>query len=288
MFQMKSVLLFLLLASSTFIKAQNDPARLTKRIDTIHSAILNEDRYIWVRVPDRAKSITRYPVIYILDGQILFDEVINILNRLSTEAGTKAVNEMIVVGIGNIWQRYRDYSPTRISYSPWVDTHSAAISGGGEKFVSFLENELFPHIHSKYPDSAIRILIGHSMGGLEAIHILLKHSHLFNYYAAIDPSMWWDDQKLLSESKTIFAGKTFEKRTLFLAVANTKDMDMDVSQIKKDTSEQTALIRPSLTLVEYINNNSKLRFDWKFYKQHHHMTVTAPAIYDALKFFLKL
>ncbi|MBD0353421.1 MAG: hypothetical protein ICV65_19935 [Flavisolibacter sp.] len=109
-----------------------------KRIDTIHSAILNEDRYIWVHVPDKATVVSKYPVIYILDGQILFDEVNNILDRLSKETGKNTANEMIVVGIGNIWQCYRDYSPTHVSSSPWIDDHTTSISGGGEKFISFL------------------------------------------------------------------------------------------------------------------------------------------------------
>ena len=153
-----------------------------------------------------------------------------------------------------------------------------------------MEKELFPHVQSKYNASSIRILIGHSMGGLEVMNILLMHSGMFNCYAAIDPSMWWDDQKLLNESKTILADKTFEKRSLFLAVANTKDMDMDASQIKKDTSAKTVLIRPSLTLVDYIsaNKQNKLQFEWKYYKAHHHMTVPAPAMYDALKFFIDI
>ena len=75
---------------------------------------------------------------------------------------------------------------------------------------------------------------------------------------------------------------------MFLAVANTMDRDMDVPEIKKDTTEKTALIRPSLTLIDYINTNKqdKLRFDSKFYKEYHHTTVAAPA-YDALKLFLK-
>jgi predicted alpha/beta superfamily hydrolase len=286
---MRPFLLFLFLFSNTDIKAQNNTGTANKRIDTIHSAILNEDRYIWVHVSGRVAVASGYPVIYILDGQIFFDEVINILNRLSKETGRNGANEMIVVGLGNIWQRYRDYSPTHITSSPWVDSHSASISGGGEKFASFLKNELFPYIHSKYPASSTRILIGHSMGGLEVINILLKHPEMFNYYAAIDPSMWWDDQKLLNESRRLLADKTFEKKSLFLAVANTKAKDMDALQIKKDTSEKTVLIRPSLTLVDYINDTkqNKLRFDWEYYKDYDHMTVPAPAIYDALKFFLK-
>ena len=287
---MKSAPLFLLLFCGTLIKAQNNSALVVKRIDTIHSAILQEDRYIWVHVPERAGVASKYPVIYVLDGQIFFDDVNNIIKRLSKETGKNVSNEIIVVGIGNIWQRYRDYSPTPITSSPWVDSNSASISGGGDKFISFLENELFPYVHSKYSNSSTRMLIGHSMGGLAVMNILFKHPDLFTYYAAIDPSMWWDDQKLLIESKRILAEKTYEKRALFLAIANTKEMDMDVSQMKKDTSARTVLIRPSLTLVDYINNNkqNKLRFDWKYYKEYHHLTVPAPAIYDALKFFLKL
>ena len=286
--KLKITLSLLFLFYSTLITAQDYSGIVSKRVDTIHSAVLNEDRYIWVHVPDKASSLSRYPVVYVLDGQVLFEEVNNILNRLSKETGKSIANEMIVVGIGNIWQRDRDYSPTHVASSPQVDPHASAVSGGGEKFILFLENELFPHIHSKYLASSVRILIGHSMGGLQAMNILLKHSQMFDYYVVIDPSMWWDDRKLLSESKTILASKTFEKRTLFLSVANTKDLDMNVSQIKTDTSEKTALIRPSLTLVDYISQNTqnKLRFDWKYYKEQHHMTVAAPAIYDALKFFL--
>ena len=65
---------------------------------------------------------------------------------------------------------------------------------------------------------------------------------------------------------------------------------MDAAQIKTDTSAKTFLIRPSLTLVDYIkaNRHNKLRFTWKYYKEHHHMSVSSPAMYDALKYFLNL
>ena len=285
---MKPYLLFLFLFSCTIVRAQNNSGVVSKK-DTIHSAVLKEHRYVWVHTPEKAAITSHYPVIYILDGEVHFDKVNSMLNRLSKETGRDLANEMIVVGIGNIWQRYRDYSPTHISLSPWVDSYSASITGGGEKFISFLDNELIPHINSKYPASPIRILIGHSMGGLEVMNILLKHPDMFNYYAAIDPSMWWDDQKLLNESKAILASKTFEKKSLFLAVADSKELDIDTSQIRKDTSERNILIRLSFTLVDYINANkqNKLKFGWAYYKEYHHMTVPEPAKYDALKFFLK-
>lgn len=135
-YTMKPAFLLLLLFCTTLINAQNNAVSAGKKMDTIHSAILHEDRYIWVHAPG-GTSVASSPVIYILDGQIFFDEVINILSRLSKETGRNIADEVIVVGIGNIQHRYRDYSPTHIASSPWVDSYSASISGGGEKFVSF-------------------------------------------------------------------------------------------------------------------------------------------------------
>jgi predicted alpha/beta superfamily hydrolase len=119
--------------------------------------------------------------------------------------------------------------------------------------------------------------------------ILLKHNELFCYFAAIDPIMWWVDEKLLKESKTSLASNTFNSTSLFLAIANTMDKNMNVEQIRKDTSAKTALIRPTFTLLDHINasKQNKLRFEWNFYKDFHHMTVPMPAIYDALKFFCR-
>ena len=286
---MKFIFLSYLFFVATIIAAQSNGNTTDKRIDTIHSNILNEDRYVWVHIPPGAKNSSKlYPVIYLLDGEMHFDEVNNILNQLRKETGKNIADEMIVVAICNIWQRYKDYSPTHVSSSPWLDSYSASISGGGDKFISFLEKELFPHINATCPASPVRILIGHSMGGLIAMDILLKHTGIFDYYAVIDPSMWWDDKKLLNESKTILAKKTFDKSSLFLAVANTKELDMDVAKIRTGSGDAASLIGPSIELADNINANkqNKLKFEWKFYKDDYHMTVPGPAIHDALKFFL--
>ena len=188
---MKAFLFSFLLFTSTIVFAQSS----SKRIDTLHSKILNEDRYLWVHIPAGAKaSSKRYPVVYVLDGDVLFNDALNILNRINKETRQAAPKEMIVVGIGNIGQRYKDYSPSSITSSPWVDRQTASTTGGGDRFISFIEKEVFPHINATCPSSSTRMLIGHSMGGLIVMNILLKHTELFSYYAAIDPSMWWDDE----------------------------------------------------------------------------------------------
>jgi predicted alpha/beta superfamily hydrolase len=170
-----------------------------------------------------------------------------------------------------------------------VDAPTAKTTGGGEKFVSFIEKEMLPYIEKKYPVSSSRTLIGHSIGGLMVMNILLKHTALFDNYVTIDPSLWWDDGKLLNESASILRNRSFENKKLFLAIANEQNKKMTMEQVRKDTSAQTAMIRPSFSLKDIVekNDQNKLTFIWKFYKDEHHMTVNTPATYDALRFLNK-
>jgi predicted alpha/beta superfamily hydrolase len=166
----------------------------------------------------------------------------------------------------------------------------AKTTGGAEKFISFMEKELIPYVDSKYPASSFRILIGHSFGGLTVIYTLLNHVKLFNQYIALDPSMWWDEQKLVKQADSLLSNKTFKDNSLFIAVANTWNKEMnDVNQLKNDKTERTALTRPELTLIDHIlaNKQNKLRFEWKYYQKHNHMSVPPSGIYDGLKFLFK-
>ena len=257
-----------------------------KIVDTIHSKILNEDRFIWLHIPKARPANKRLPVIFVLDAEANFDETQKTLDKLSKEPASNAAANVILVGIGNIWQRYRDYSPTHVeAASAGIDAATAKTTGGGEAFVSFLEKEVLPHIEKKYPVSSNRTLIGHSMGGLMVIYILLKHTALFDNYVAIDPALWWDNHKLLNEGASILGNQQFGNKRLFLAIANETEVKMMADQIKKDTSSKTALIRPSFLLADIVEKNkqNKLNFQWKFYQDEHHMTVNTPATHDALK-----
>ncbi len=282
-------LFFFLSTINLFAQEKKDTGLIKSH--TLYSDILKEDRFIEVYAPVSANAPSRkqYEVIYILDGAAHFHTVIDILKQLTRETGDSSYSQKIVVGIGNIWTRDRDYTPTAIVSSPFADPTAASVSGGGEKFIAFLEKELIPFIHSKYPVSTMRTLTGHSLGGLMVIHTLLNHTSLFSKYAAIDPSMWWDEQKLLTQSKQILQKKSFLKNALFLGIANTRNKDIpDLIQLRKDTSRNAALTRPSLLMADYIlaNKQNKLLFKWKYYKDFDHMSVFRSAAYDALKFLL--
>jgi predicted alpha/beta superfamily hydrolase len=288
---MKKIILSILLGvSSLFASAQSENKIVIGTIDSIHSKILGEQRKIWIYVPNSGPegiySKQRYPVVYLLDGDAHFYSVVGMIQQLSQVNGNTICPEMIVVGIPNT-DRTRDLTPTHIvSDPPFMDSAFSKNSGGGEKFISFIEKELFPHIDSIYPTQPYRMLIGHSFGGLTVMNTFTHHTKLFNAYVSIDPSMWWDNKKLLIETKNALSTKNFKGTSLFLGIANTMPDGMDTLKAISDTTLDTKQIHSILELSSYLNDNKQnaLKSRTKYYNDDDHGSVPLIAEYDALRF----
>ena len=257
------------------------------KTDSIYSKILGESRKVWVYVPAGASdSKKKYPVLYLLDGDAHFSSVVGMIQQLSSVNGNTVCPEMIVVGIPNT-DRTRDLTPTRSLLGPDGDIEKDfKTSGGGEKFVSFISSELMPHIESTYPVAPYKVLVGHSFGGLTVMNIVINHPAMFNSYVAIDPSMWWDKRKLLTQAKDVFKEKKFDGKSLFLGIANTMPPGMDTLQVRLDTSGRTNHIRSIITLKDIIKDNpaNGLEFSYKYYKDDDHGSVPLITEYDAFHF----
>lgn len=165
--------------------------------------------YLYIRVPKNyEKENKSYPVLYLLDGDISFNMATSIVRYLQY---AKDVPEIIIVGIGygsmmnddKINYRERDYSISK--------NEMLKLSGGGEKFLNFIKNELIPYIDKNYKTSDKRYLNGYSLGGLFAIYTLIKNMNLFNGYIAGSPYLKNDIEQLLSSSNNLdnYSGKIF-------------------------------------------------------------------------------
>jgi len=289
---MKNLILFLtfyLPATFTFSQGKVDKENIViGKIDSIQSNILGENRKIWVHVPDGgANSKERFPVVYVLDGDGHFSSVVGMIQQLSTINGNTMCPKMMVVGIPNT-DRTRDLTPTHIDADPpFMDSTFSKTSGGGENFIAFIEKELIPYIEDKYPTTHYKMLIGHSFGGLAVMQTFVHHNDLFNAYICIDPSMWWDKEKLLKQTQEILAEKKFEEKSFYLGIANTLEEGMDLKKVQKDTSQETKHIRSILKLQAAfeVNKQNGLKYRGKYYPDDTHGSVTLIAEYDALRFF---
>jgi predicted alpha/beta superfamily hydrolase len=159
-------------------------------------------RRIWLYVPpDYATSQRRYPVLYLQDGQNIFDEatayagewaVDKTLNQLA--ANGQDPTGCLVVAIDNGGERRLD------EYSPWVNERLKK-GGEGSQYVEFLVRTLKPYIDQHYrtrPDAAHTAIVGSSMGGLIALYAGVKYPQVFGRVGVFSPAFWFAKDSVLA------------------------------------------------------------------------------------------
>jgi len=156
----------------------------------IYSELVADTFHVMVSVPDGYySSDKRYPVLYVLDGDVAFGMAASIARYLQIGEN---IPELIIVGIGYGAldksageKRRRDYRPTK--------------TGDAENFLNFLGGQLIPYIDSKYrsiPDD--RIINGYSIGGLFAMYTLFTKPETFNRYIIGSPYLVWDNYSIFN------------------------------------------------------------------------------------------
>lgn len=141
--------------------------------------------------PNYQQSQTRYPVIYMHDGQNLFDDktsyagewhVDETLNKLSASHDLN----VIVVGIDNGGEHRMN------ELSPWP--HKRFGNAEGAQYLAFITNTVKPYIDNTYrtlADAQNTAMIGSSMGGLMTHYAALKHPDVFGKAGIFSPSYWF-------------------------------------------------------------------------------------------------
>ncbi len=185
---------------------------------SVHSRVLGEERPFWVYTPAGYEaSDDVYPVVYLLDGNAHFHHTTGVAQFLAAQGRMPGV---IVVAVPNT-DRTRDLTPRM-----WTDTTTAfPTAGGADDFLRFFREELIPHIDGAYRTAPYRILIGHSFGGLFATYALLTQPDLFHAHIAISPSLWWDDEALISSAEEFFGdpaddGPPVQSGFLYMTMGN--------------------------------------------------------------------
>lgn len=278
------VLVILLSMISVLTYAQITSDIIVGKRDTLESKILNEKRPLWIHLPYSYSADKRYPVVYLLDGDWNFEITYTITERLSM-VREPICPEMIIVGIPNT-DRVRDLTP----YKPFpldsiMPPQMVAASGGGEKFISFIEKELMPYIESKYATAPYRTFIGHSLGGFTVLNALLHHTELFDAYIAIDPTTNWVKGKVLQEFKDFSANNTDTKINLFIGMGSL-NIGQDKDDIMASNSYWAEDIKALFELDEYLTTThlKNLNYGSTFYKNENHSSVPLIATYDAIRF----
>ena len=164
--------------------------------DRFRSKFLRNQRSLVVYLPPgyHEQPQRRFPVLYLHDGQNLFDGSTAFIRGQDWHVGQTAdaeihagqVEPLIIVGIYNTGKaRIREYTPTK-----------APKLGGGraDRYGKFLLEEVMPFVHREYRAEGGRArtgIGGSSLGGLASLYLGLLRSEVFGKIAALSPSVWW-------------------------------------------------------------------------------------------------
>lgn len=181
---------------------------------SLRSEVMKEDRPIIISVPASYRTgNASYPVLYVLDGRS------NIFHTASTArflARNGFMPEMIIVGLGNTNRnRTRDLTPP-------IDDNDERFPNAGQadRFLAFINDEVFPYLENNFRTAPYRILVGHSFGGLCAIHAMVSKPEMFSGFVSISPTLWWNNEAAIKKAKTMFLEGSLDNKSLYLTLGN--------------------------------------------------------------------
>jgi predicted alpha/beta superfamily hydrolase len=252
---MKKYLSLIITLSSLICGAQNLPALAFGSIERIENfdTELVEPRNIDIWLPENFDKTKNYSVVYMHDGQMLFDSS-KTWNKTSWDADDTfgkllkdgKIKDCIIVGIWNIPEkRYADYFPQRIIDSITEPTKSIIlklqINGepSADNYVKFIVTELKPFIDKNYPtkpEAENTFMIGSSMGGLISIYGLCEYPNTFGGVACLSIHSPLASFELIDENTDNEVSSKFrDYLERNLPEANTKKIYFDYGNLTGDS-----------------------------------------------------
>jgi predicted alpha/beta superfamily hydrolase len=183
----------------------------------IRSGVLQEERRINVYAPPAyaASPDLRLPVLYMPDGGVA-EDFVHVAGLVQVLTGNGSMRPFLLVGIENTERRRDLTGPTENE----EDRKIAVRVGGSANFRAFLRDELIPEIEKRYRTTRERAIVGESLAGLFVVETLLLEPALFDTWIAFDPSLWWNDEKLVKQAGSAAAIQAMPPKRLYIAMSS--------------------------------------------------------------------
>jgi uncharacterized protein len=236
---------------------------------TLDSRILSEQRRINVYMPPgySQSGDSRLPVLYMPDGG-LAEDFIHVAGLVQVSVGNGTMRPFLLVGIENT-QRRRDMTgPTENE----EDKKIAPRVGGSEAFRKFIRQELMPEVKRRYRTTNETAIIGESAAGLFVIETFFLEADMFDTYIALDPSLWWNNQKLVKTAHESLRASPGLKKTLYFA-----------------SSDEKGIAEITQRLAETLSKHAPPGLRWHYEKmpEEKHSTIYHPAAMKAFRAVFK-
>ena len=242
----------------------------------MQSKILGQELNLYIKLPAsyRVDEQRIYPVMYATDANRSFAMLANIL--FVVESPAVDYTDVVLIGIGYKlsgladWARWRtrDLTPVNVPATDqyWSDLLTKMTgqpmevkSGGAEKFLDCIINEVIPFTESSYRISKTdRALGGYSYGGLFSLYALFKHPETFQKYFAGSPSIGFGNGILFDMENESAGGRTDLNVQLFMTAGSLEGESM-TGNVRKMTEQLQSRNYPGLKVSYQVFDNEDHR-----------------------------
>lgn len=242
------------------------------------------DLLVWLPPSYWASGKRRYPLIFMHDGQNLFDAAASYSGEWQVDETMTALaregHEAIVVGVPNAGEARRD------EYSPYRDPKLGG--GQGQDYLRFLLETVRPLVTTSFraaDDRRTTAIIGSSMGGLISLYAFFRFPEAFGLVGALSPALWFARARTVSyiERRPPFLGRVY--------------IDMGTAEEAASPSDAKALnklLLRSMPLARRVANQLVQKgyrpgLDLHYVEEEgapHHESAWARRLPDALRFLL--
>lgn len=257
-------------------KQMDDEEKETVPTKILFSERVKDSFSIFISLPkDYGKKQQTLPVIYLLDANVYFDIVANTMAENKTNAILVGIGYSDFIKMDSL--RERDYTFPKAS-----SQDSLPISGGADKFLAFIKEELIPYVDGNYTtDTNKRTIMGHSLGGYFVLYALkeelIKNQTDITHFVAASPSLDYCDNYLMKEFKHTAIDSSPILKIVSVSFGGKEDSE--------DGGTATIGIDNFNSFCKLLSekNTSNIKLKKEIYPTFRHMETAIPTFSSALK-----
>ncbi|MBI5762870.1 MAG: phosphonate ABC transporter ATP-binding protein [Planctomycetes bacterium] len=199
--------------------ADQPPSTITGHVESFQYAPFLNGRRCWVYLPQEYSQTTdRYPVLYMHDGQNLFDQFTSFAGEWKIDEtcelliANREIEPIIVVGIENSAARCTEYTPW-----PSSPPIGGCAGGGANTYLQAIRDVLIPEVNQRYrtrTGPANTYMSGSSLGGLITAYAGYAYDEVWGRIGAVSPSYWWANDSMVNfasaQSRPPFLGRFYQ------------------------------------------------------------------------------
>ncbi|WID95051.1 alpha/beta hydrolase-fold protein [Bosea vestrisii] len=165
-----------------------------------------------VAIPPEPAPAAGFPVLVLVDGDALFATALSAARLQAGRTEVTGVGPAIILGVGYPGAAPFDAERRRQDLLP--------ADGGAGRFLDLIAGEMLTQVETLAPIDRTRLsLVGHSFGGLFALHALFARPGLFRSHVAGSPSIWWNERAILAtRQRFLDAPATSERAQLLITI----------------------------------------------------------------------